>query len=94
MNLESEVNMQIAITNGANHFTPDKALLSEIVYRSMKCFSLSEQQATVLVTSIIDAQLTYSDDFADLEDVLRGTLDFFEIYKSNLQGAQFETAPF
>lgn len=90
--------MEITITNGANRFTPDKALLSDIISQSMKYFSLSEQQATALVTSIIDAQLTYSDDFADLEDVLYGTLDFFEIYESNLQEVsrtkQSETAPF
>ena len=59
---------------------------------------MNAQQASALVVSIIDAQLAYSDDPSDLEDVLRGTLDFFEIYKSNLQEtcneAQFETAPF
>lgn len=90
--------MEITITNGTNRFSPDKALLSEIISQSMKYFSLSEQQATALVTSIIDAQLTYSDDFADLEDVLYGTLDFFKIYESNLQevsrAKQSETAPF
>ena len=90
--------MEITITNGADRFTPDKALLSKIVTQSMRYFSLSEQQATALVTSIIDAQLTYSDNFSDLEDVLCGTLDFFEIYESNLQEIskveQSETAPF
>ena len=90
--------MEITITNGTGQFTLDKALLSEIVSQSMNCFSLSAQQATALVTSIIDAQLTYSDDPIDLEDVLRGTLDFFEIYEGNLQEAsraeQSETVPF
>lgn len=90
--------MEITITNGTGQFTLDKALLSEIVSQSMNYFSLSAQQATALVTSIIDAQLMYSDDPVDLEDVLRGTLDFFEIYEGNLQevskAAQSETVPF
>lgn len=90
--------MDIKITSEAGTFTLDSVLLSEIVSESMTCFGLNSQQASALVMNIIDAQLTYSDDSSDLEDVLRGTLDFFEIYKSNLQEtcneAQFETAPF
>lgn len=90
--------MEITITNGTGQFTLDKTLLSEIVSQSMRYFSLSERQATAFVTSIIDAQLTYSDDFVNLEDVLCGTLDFFEIYESNLQevsrAEQSETTPF
>ena len=90
--------MDIKITSEAGTFTLDSVLLSEIVSESMTCFGMNAQQASALVVSIIDAQLAYSDDPSDLEDVLRGTLDFFEIYKSNLQEtcneAQFETAPF
>lgn len=86
--------MDIKITSEAGTFTLDSVLLSEIVSESMTCFGMDAQRASALVMSIIDAQLTYSDDPSDLEDVLRGTLDFFEIYKGNLQEAQFETAPF
>ncbi len=90
--------MDIKITSEAGTFTLDSVLLSEIVSESMTCFGMNAQQASALVVSIIDAQLAYSDDPSDLEDVLRGTLDFFEIYRGNLQEAyreaQFETAPF
>lgn len=90
--------MNIKISNETGTFKLDSILLSEIVSESMTCFGLNSQQASALVMSIIDAQLTYSDDLSDLEDVLRGTLDFFEIYRGNLQEAyreaQFETAPF
>ena len=90
--------MDIKITSDAGTFTLDSVLLSEIVSESMTCFGMNAQQASALVVSIIDAQLAYSDDPSDLEDVLRGTLDFFEIYRGNLQEAyreaQFETAPF
>ncbi len=90
--------MNIKISNETGTFKLDSILLTEIVSESMTCFGMNAQQASALVVSIIDAQLAYSDDPSDLEDVLRGTLDFFEIYKSNLQEtcneAQFETAPF
>jgi hypothetical protein len=90
--------MDIKITSEAGTFTLDSVLLSEIVSESMTCFGMDAQRASALVVSIIDAQLAYSDDLSDLEDVLRGTLDFFEIYRGNLQEAyreaQFETAPF
>ena len=90
--------MDIKITSEAGTFTLDSVLLSEIVSESMTCFGMDAQRASALVVSIIDAQMAYSDDLSDLEDVLRGTLDFFEIYRGNLQEAyreaQFETAPF
>jgi len=90
--------MNITITNQARTFTLDSSLLSEIVAKSMTSFGMDVQQATALVTSIVDAQLTYSDDPNDLEDVLRGTLDFFQIYKGNLEEArkeaQSDLAPF
>lgn len=90
--------MQIPFSNGANQFMLDVGLLCKIISKSMVCFSLTVQQASTLVESIIDVQLTYSDDPSDLEDVLRGALDFFEFYERNLQKsckeAQSKAEPF
>lgn len=65
-----------------------KLNMAKILATSKEIFSapLTDNQCQLLLDTIIDMQFAYSDDIADLEDVIEATADFFELFKSRLKG--------
>lgn len=76
---------------GETHIEFDKETalnITKILTTSKEIFStpLSDNQCQLLLDTIIDHQFTYSDDIADLEDVIEATADFFELFENRLKG--------
>lgn len=65
-----------------------KLNMAKILATSKEIFSapLTDNQCLILLDTIIDMQLAYSDDIADLEDVIEATVDFFELFENRLKG--------
>lgn len=72
--------------------------LADELYAALRNSTTQYNLCFTASVSVREASHLYSDDPVDLEDVLRGTLDFFEIYEGNLQevskAEQSETVPF
>lgn len=64
-----------------------KLNIAKILVTSKEIFSkpLSNNDCQLLLDTIIDMQYAYSNDIADLEDVLEATADFFELFESRLK---------
>ena len=65
-----------------------KRNIEKILATSQNIFSspLSNNQCQLLLDTIIDMQLAYSDDIADLEDVIEATADSLELFEYRLKG--------
>lgn len=65
-----------------------KGNLSIIKSKAKEIFSkpFTEEECEILVDTIIYLQFTYSDDIADLEDVIQGSVDYFELLENRLKG--------
>lgn len=77
--------------NGSRYVTFDeetKLDMAQIIVKSNSIFSkpFGEQESMTLLDTIIEMQLAYSDDIADLEDVLSATVGFLELLECRLSG--------
>ena len=63
-----------------------KLNMARILATSTRIFSTprTEQECLLLLDTIISMQFRYSDDIADLEDVIEATVDFFEMFENRL----------
>lgn len=69
----------------------DEETKNNILYIKKKCKDIfsrpfTEQDCEILLNTIIDMQMSYSDDIADLEDVIEASADYFELLENRLKG--------
>lgn len=70
-----------------------KLNIAKILVTSKEIFThpLTDNDCQLLLDTIIDMQFAYSDDIADLEDVLEATADFLDLFENRLKdGGQNE----
>ena len=80
----------IETKNNGIHVVFDEETNHNLLLIKAKCKEIfsrpfTEQDCENLLDTIIDMQFSYSDDIADLEDVIQGSVDFFELLESRLK---------